>query len=291
MSALSAVRWVNTNIVNVAVTRAKYRLYVIGDYTVWQHSELFKKVKGILDSYALRILHDTVDKPGKLRSEQIERLLKEVPGTDSLTIDGELEDSLVTPLLQELDGLWKESSLTPAQMEMFGLTTEDMGCLPPMIRHKLTSSILLHELFVMLRERYKLEDMDASCAGILFCKTMESMLKELLLEKFKTLFPEEKMYKGKLCDIKEQKATIGTFTYILNRKELRSRLASRGIFLFGRACDECWWKTYAEELEEFRKLRNNCCHSEPMSWQQEKKLVQILFEQQAFIKTMVGNAL
>lgn len=55
-NALFAVRWVNTNIVNVAVTRAKYRLYVIGDYTVWQYSDLFQKVKEILDSYTFRTL-------------------------------------------------------------------------------------------------------------------------------------------------------------------------------------------------------------------------------------------
>lgn len=63
-NALSAVRWVNTNIVNVAATRAKYRLYVIGDYTVWRHSALFQKVKGILDSFALSTLEDASDKPG-----------------------------------------------------------------------------------------------------------------------------------------------------------------------------------------------------------------------------------
>lgn len=50
--SVSAVKWVNTNIVNVAVTRAKYRLYVIGDYLVWRESPIFQKVKGILDSYA-----------------------------------------------------------------------------------------------------------------------------------------------------------------------------------------------------------------------------------------------
>ncbi|EAD5229246.1 DNA helicase, partial [Listeria monocytogenes] len=35
-SAMGAVNWVNENIVNVAVTRAKYRLYVIGDANVWK---------------------------------------------------------------------------------------------------------------------------------------------------------------------------------------------------------------------------------------------------------------
>lgn len=37
--SLGAVRWVKSNIVNVAVTRAKYRLYVIGDYSVWNKSK------------------------------------------------------------------------------------------------------------------------------------------------------------------------------------------------------------------------------------------------------------
>lgn len=38
-NSLGAVRWVKSNIVNVAVTRAKYRLYVIGDYSVWNKSK------------------------------------------------------------------------------------------------------------------------------------------------------------------------------------------------------------------------------------------------------------
>lgn len=290
--ALPAVRWVNTNIVNVAVTRAKYRLYVIGDYTVWQHSALFRKVKGILDSYALRALQKTADNPDALRDEKrIKRLLKETPGADSLTMDGELDDSLIAPLFQELDDLWKNSSLTLAQLEAFGLTASDMKSLPPAIQQRLTSSILLHELFAMMRERYQLEEMDASCAGILFCKTMESLLKEVLLEKLKALFPDEQIYKNKFRDIKDQKVTTGIFTYILNKEELRSRLASRRARLFDQVCDDQWWKAYAEELEKFRKLRNTCCHSEPLSWKQERELMKILFDRQEFMKTLVGNVL
>ncbi|WP_434311562.1 DEAD/DEAH box helicase [Hominifimenecus sp. rT4P-3] len=291
-NALPAVRWVNTNIVNVAATRAKYRLYVIGDYTVWQHSILFRKVKGILDSHALCALQKAVDNPDVPRNEkQIEQLVQEVPGADSLTIDGELDDCLVAPLFQELDGLWKNSSLTPVQLAAFGLSASDMKSLPPKIQQRLTSSILLHELFSMMRERYNLENMDASCAGILFCKTMESMLKETLLGKLKALFPDEKIYKEKLCDIKEYKVTTGTFTTLLNKDELRSQLASRRAILFEQVCDERWWKAYAEELEKFRRLRNTCCHSEPLNWQQENELIQILFAKQEFIKTLVGDVL
>ncbi|MFR9309590.1 DEAD/DEAH box helicase [Hydrogeniiclostridium mannosilyticum] len=291
-NALPAVRWVNTNIVNVAATRAKYRLYVIGDYTVWQHSALFRKVKGVLDSYALRALQKAADNPDAPRNEkQIARLFQEVPGSDSLTMDGEFDDSLVAPLFQELDGLWKNSSLTPAQLAAFGLSASDIKSLPPMIQQRLTSSILLHELFAMMRERYGLEEIDASCTGILFCKTMESMLKEMLLGKLKTLFPGEKTNKGKLCDIKEQQVTTGTFTSLLNKEELRSRLASRRAILFEQVCDKQWWKTYAGELEKFRELRNTCCHSEPLSWQQEDELIQILFERREFMKTLIGKAL
>ena len=99
------------------------------------------------------------------------------------------------------------------------------------------------------------------------------------------------MNKGKLCDIKEHKVTTGTFTALLNKEELRSQLASRRAILFEQVCDEQWWKEYAEELEKFRRLRNTCCHSEPLNWQQENELIQILFAKQEFIKTLVGDAL
>lgn len=43
--------WVNSNIVNVAVTRAKYRLYIIGDKEVWKNSECVNTAKEIIDKY------------------------------------------------------------------------------------------------------------------------------------------------------------------------------------------------------------------------------------------------
>lgn len=50
-AAKGAVNWVNENIVNVAVTRAKYRLYVIGDAETWSRSSCISYAKAILDKY------------------------------------------------------------------------------------------------------------------------------------------------------------------------------------------------------------------------------------------------
>lgn len=44
-TAKGAIHWVSKNIVNVAVTRAKYRLYVVGSKTAWLSSGIFKIVE------------------------------------------------------------------------------------------------------------------------------------------------------------------------------------------------------------------------------------------------------
>lgn len=40
--ATGAVNWVKSNILNVAVTRAKYRIYIVGDSKLWTKSEIFR---------------------------------------------------------------------------------------------------------------------------------------------------------------------------------------------------------------------------------------------------------
>lgn len=50
--AAGAVGWVNKNIVNVAATRAKYRLYMIGDEAAWKKSSCVSEAKQIMDRFA-----------------------------------------------------------------------------------------------------------------------------------------------------------------------------------------------------------------------------------------------
>jgi superfamily I DNA and/or RNA helicase len=48
--AEGAIGWVNNNIVNVAVTRAMYRLYIIGNAKAWNRSICISTAKSIMDS-------------------------------------------------------------------------------------------------------------------------------------------------------------------------------------------------------------------------------------------------
>ena len=50
-TSLSAVKWVNKNIVNVAATRAKHRLYVIGKYDgVWENNSYLAKAYELIEN-------------------------------------------------------------------------------------------------------------------------------------------------------------------------------------------------------------------------------------------------
>lgn len=73
-AASGAVRWVNKNIVNVAVTRAKYRLYVIGDKRAWENSDCVSEMRKIMEK------HEKSE--GRPMTEEDIRQLKDKLGVD-----------------------------------------------------------------------------------------------------------------------------------------------------------------------------------------------------------------
>ena len=290
-NSVSAAKWVNTNIVNVAVTRAKYRLYVIGDYLVWKESGILRKVKGILDSYAIRGLAGLVENDSSPSNQkQAEYLLRQLPDADSLTVDGEPDEQLLSPLSNELAALLRKQSLTSEQLESFYLSKEDIVQLPQEIRNRLEQGVFQHCILTRIKAQYGVGLKDASGTGVMFCKLMETFLKEQLLGKFKEYFSEMKEHKAYLKEPYE-KVMLGTFTRILGDKTCLKELANKGAVVFGSPCDLQWWTSYQEKLADFKDLRNACCHSEPFSWEQYEQMLKILFEQREFMNTLVGDAL
>lgn len=89
-SKVSSAQWVNSNILNVAVTRAKCRVYFIGDWAVWEQNKVFAK----------NIVFDPADSEGEplVKFSSWDELLELL---EPKLTDEELQDRLgVTPYLK-----------------------------------------------------------------------------------------------------------------------------------------------------------------------------------------------
>ena len=292
-NALPAVRWVNTNIINVAVTRAKYRLYIIGDYTVWQHSHVMQQVKCIMDSYAIRALHEIAKNPESEASQtQIELLLKQVPSSEAFQIEGEISEVMVNTFLNAISDIWTDQNhLSEEELCKFGLSSIYLQHVEPKIKQSIIWGLKIYSLFALLKERYEINDIDYSCSGIMLCKSMEQQLKDCLLLGFQRLFPNLNVNRTSLSQIRPEKAMLGTFTQVLKEESNREQLAQRQVLYNNELCDKEWWDIYYNNLSDFKNLRNICCHSGFFGWDKVEKLISILFKYNEFLKTTVGKCL
>lgn len=292
-NALSAVRWVNTNIVNVAVTRAKYRLYIIGDYTVWQHSYVMQQVKCIMDSYAIRALHEIAKYPeSEANQNQVESLLKQVPSSEAFQVEDEISDVMVNTFLKAISDIWKDQNhLSQEELGKLGLSSIYLQHIEPKIKQKLIWGLKLYSLFALLKERYGLDDMDYSCSGVMLCKAMELQLKDCLLPGFQRLFPTMNVNGNNLSQIRPEKAMVGVFTQVLKKESNREQLAQRHAMYHNELCDKRWWDIYYRNLSDFRNLRNTCCHPGFFGWDKVEALICILFTRDEFSKTTAGKSL
>lgn len=76
--------------------------------------------------------------------------------------------------------------------------------------------------------------------------------------------------------LKENNATIGTFTHILKDENHRGQLAGKFLKFENALCNKAWWDEYYFDLDEFRELRNKCCHTEKFEWNHVEKLLENL---------------
>lgn len=91
-SAPGAVAFVGLNIVNVAASRAKHRLYVVGDYNVWKRNDYIVQMKRILDTAWLKhwkAYQETHD-PKELRlAYEMQPLPESIPFVDTDELDAD----------------------------------------------------------------------------------------------------------------------------------------------------------------------------------------------------------
>lgn len=119
-SAVGAIGWVNSNILNVAVTRAKKRIYFIGDYEVWSQKNKNFNTQIIQfsdeDTGLQRLIHtdlppfeeDMIENDTKFM-EMDEPVIEESTTDEQ---DEEMEDDFPDDMLQKVNPIPKYSFLT-----------------------------------------------------------------------------------------------------------------------------------------------------------------------------------
>lgn len=295
--AKGAVRWVNSNIVNVAATRAKYRLYIVGDAQVWMENSNLRTAKTILDTYALRQIHtalsdEELDEAG--RAKKLGEAARGLPSALSFAVRPEEEmpdggsgdagpfdietDSFVGSL--ETCGFLKEP-ITAEQLQKFGFSEmEELEQKSPQIRKNLELGI---RLFYFLKPVYAVNrKFDASCCAILFCKAIELQMKECFREGLKSVLPDCEIRgrgKGrgrvKLSDARAEEFTLGAFPVIIreNSAALGQRMEQAGEAGY----DSGWWEAFAQKLFSCTEKRNLCCHESLFLWKDLSGLLADLF--------------
>ena len=281
--ARGAVLWVNANIVNVAVTRAKFRLYVIGDEEVWQNSSCIEKAKTILDTFAIKKIKAILEEqlPKDEEAKALAAASASLPSITSFMRD-ETEVSIDTgSLLRGLDQSFMTTSLSREQLGKFGFQSmEDVREMPPEIQDNL---LLGMKLFYLLSPVYKVNNkLDASCCAILFCKAMELQMKDCFEESLKAIFPDVKIKgqgKGRaqvvLRDARSKELTLGAFQVLLKTKgsELGRRMELKGKKEYGSQ----WWAAFEARLSDCAARRNKCCHSGLFGWKDQSYLLADMF--------------
>ncbi|HCI29571.1 MAG TPA: hypothetical protein DE117_05285, partial [Fervidobacterium sp.] len=178
--------FVNSNIVNVAATRAKYRFYIVGDLKVWRRNEYVNEAKSIIDTLPIENIaeiecwEESEEKNKALLDQAIQ-----LPGSSSFVSqtgekeDGEPEYDIDSEgFVSSIDEAgFLNTELSTEQYQLFGFfSKEEFDSLSADVKKNLLMGM---KLYFLLKPVYDLSpDLDASCCGILFCKGMELYLRK-----------------------------------------------------------------------------------------------------------------
>lgn len=278
-----AVKWVNSNIVNVAVTRAKYRLYIVGDQKAWKSNSFVMMAKGFLDVLPLKKLKNLMDADiaGNEKEQKIQKVSLTLPPVTSFTStikdeNGEnlLEietDSFVSNLNREN---FLERELSKEQLKKFGFNAEEeLRIFDLQIQENLKVGMRLYYLLLPVYELQ--EDLDASCCGILFCKALELQLRKTFAKGLRNRFPNYQIKKNKksiaLKDASDKEFMMGVIGHIL--RENASQLGHYLKMIGDSTKDEKWWLTFTEKIKRCADERNECCHPQKFEWYDLEQLI------------------
>ena len=280
--------FVNSNIVNVAVTRAKYRFYMIGDLKVWRSNKYVNEAKSIIDILSIENIAEIESwEESEEKNKALLNQAAQLPGASSFVSqiseneDEELEYDIDSDgFVSSIDEAgFLNSELSTEQYQLFGFSSkEEFDSLSTDVKKNLQMGM---KLYFLLQPVYEISpDLDASCCGILFCKAMELHLRNNFVIGLKTRFPNYNIKNSvnKMIPLKSaqnQDFMIGTIQFILRNKanELGNYMMLKGETNH----TILWWNSFNSKLKVFATKRNKCCHPQLFKWKDMKQLLNYEF--------------
>ncbi len=296
INCIGAIRWVNTNIINVAVTRAKYRLCIIGDYQVWKKNDLMRKAKRIIEKFNLEQLYDLKEAPINRRNKELSQFLSNILVSKNDIAEAEI-DFHTEDLVDAMSSMESAFSLNEKELKKFNLSEELLEKIDKNSKTNLIYGIHIYNLLTVIQNRYEITDIDYSSSSILWCKSMEGHIRNKFYIPLKKIVTElskregSKLSKSQIISNGIEKITLKNYINILNHIEVKTRILEILSSIDKGQYSHFWYADFCMELDNFRSLRNNVCHPTVFDNNQLYKLINILFENNGFEKVCIGELL
>lgn len=289
-SCSGAVKWVSANIVNVAASRAKYRLYVIGDEEAWRENEFVSEMREkIITAWVSHYKKWRQDRKSKDAARELRLARRMLPVGESLPDFSEGDDAerpnaeakvdYLEPIKKTL-GESLDAELTDEVYRRFGFDGKEgfdarFGrhgkCKDSRVSDFLRMGMFLYTVFSLGDEQQG--DIDQSFCAINFCSAFELYLKSTCLSVLQEIRPDDK-------DINKPNPSIGNYKGPIQKASgILASCCKRNEKKLGETAysNEDWWKGLGTGIGRVGKYRNKVAHagksSSPKSSEATKDLI------------------